>query len=293
MSIRISRSAKFLLMVAGVLSLASPLYSEGLSASSESGLPCLWVGQPRGGPSPAVRYERRGRDTDDRPQFPDEEEIQLIKKRTRARSYPTLSTNLGVAFQFHNRTSLNRTFDRIEEYYGADDSRSFDNPTGTFSLGVRLHTSERFALWWEYLFGDTKPNLLREGNRSSVSSISFSALYTLNTVRRAGLRVSLGAGLALQKLKAGRVYQHKLADNGTLEAISFVTDRRIGFPMTALFEFVNAAQSGSAGFFLSARYILASKYSRPGDPLLDGYTGGPVEADMDGFLIICGLVINI
>jgi hypothetical protein len=226
--------------------------------------------------NPLLRSDRFG--------LPSLDSAENVTSRRDAISYPRFSINLGVAVRLQDNAALNQTYRRIESYFGVSPSRTFSDSHKSFNLGLRLHVSSSISFWWAYYHGgDAGYNQFR------VSTVSLSVMYTVG-LRRSPLLISIGPGVAQQRLRAGRSYYHQLEGEGVLELIEVNTPQETGIPLTVLIELRDPAKTMAPGFYLCGMYMIASRFS--GEDTAGPGTGErvQVESEMSGFWISGGFV---
>ena len=227
-----------------------------------------------------------------KPQFPSDDEIKKIKKRTPKISFPRVTFSIGGTFRQIDNTQLNQTFTNILAQNGASSSKRFNNPQAVFSAGLRLHINPKISFWWECDitsdFSDDDFNSVKDKMTVSYASLSF--YYSFLSKKKKGAALSLGFGIATQRIKASHNYNIRVGSSGTLEYVKVDTGSKTGMPLTIMLE-LPSVQKSRFTFFIAARYIVSKDVSKKAS-IYDVSDDTMINASMKGTQIRSGITVG-
>jgi len=184
----------------------------------------------------------------DRPCFPT---IEMLGDSTKAHSIlgPVgINVYTGIGLLYRNSDDLNDSFYSMESSYGYSDSREFDGKSLFVSIGLRIRFDAQISALWDFYFGGNP-----DDNTYSQSSVGLSGLYSLSLADRISL--SVGPGLAFQRIKAKRHIYVDLGDNAYLESITLDSGNRISPSAMAMLEFRPEPTNQRFSIFILARHV--------------------------------------
>lgn len=220
------------------------------------------------------------------PDLPSVDSAARIQSRQHIVSYPRFSINGGIAIRWQDNELLNQTFQRIESGLGVSSSKKVDDNYLTWNLGLRVHISPMFSVWWEYYYSGSPSH-----DYYCVSSNLFALLVTFEVIESA-LLFSFGSGVAFQHLEADRFYGASLENSGTLENIVVDTGRQTGWPLVVMLELRDRSSSFTPSLYVCGKYISASRYSSLEYYYYKDEHEIEIESEMSGYWLSIGIQLT-
>jgi hypothetical protein len=218
-----------------------------------------------------------------KPTFPSPDQIKKITSTREILGKSGINVYMGYAASSRNNSDLNQSFSSMESGFGINLPKQFPGSASSFTIGLKYRIDKHSGILWEYVYGGSPSD-----NNYRLSLVSLCATYTF--LPEKFVSITLGAGGAVQRLKALRKYNHSLGNGSYLDKLHLNSGKQWGMPLIVLIELKPSPSNTRYSLFVSLRHILGPEVTveqRVGSNQVSTLT-----ADMNSNQITTGLAVG-